>query len=232
MTQPDYSHGSAQAEPQGPLWARPSRLTPGVLPSDLAHLVPREQVLLYSLVFAFSPERCLEIGVLHGGATRIIHAALSDLGRGRLVSIDPEPRLRIDWHAVEDRATLLTASSPEALDRAREIAGGPFDFAFVDGDHTAEGALKDLEGLVVVTRPGAFVLLHDAHNAEVQRSVDAALQVGLPYRDCGILARTANPAKTAAEGTDPKTGELAVWGGMRLLLREGPAPVREPMDEP
>jgi predicted O-methyltransferase YrrM len=213
--------------PDGALWAPPTRLVSDVLPTELAHLVPREQVLLYALVFAFAPERCLEIGVLHGGATRIIHAALSDLGRGCLVGIDPEPRIRIDWKTVADRTVLLTARSPEALKRAREIAGGPFDFVLLDGDHTADGARRDLEGLVDVTSPGALVLLHDAHNAEVERAVAGSLAAGLPYREAGMLARTPNRADPSA-GTDPQTGELAVWGGLQLLVRtlneKAPAP--------
>src|SRR4051812_15802958 len=55
--------GSAAAEQL--LWAEPSRLKAPVVPTDLAYLSQREQVLLYAMVFGLAPRRVLEVGVMH-----------------------------------------------------------------------------------------------------------------------------------------------------------------------
>src|SRR5262249_48364174 len=95
-----------------------------------AQLAARERVYLYATVFAQAPARALEIGVAQGGSSMLIHAALSDLSQGRLVSIDPEPDLAYDWELLADRATLLVGESPRDLARAMDVAGGPFEFVF------------------------------------------------------------------------------------------------------
>ena len=173
---------------------------------------PRERVLLYALVFALAPERVLEIGVRWGGGTRIIHAALSDLGRGELVSIDPDPALEYDIGELGDRATLIVGASPAELPRARDLAGANFDLVFVDGDHSERGVAADLKGLLDVTSPGAVVLLHDAFHSPVARAIDAAIIAG-GWIDCGIVADTRNA------GVRLETGQEVVYGGVRMLRR-------------
>jgi predicted O-methyltransferase YrrM len=175
--------------------------------------VPREQVLLYAIVFASGPERCLEIGVKHGGGSRIIHAALTDLGRGRLIGLDPAPDLKFDWAEIADRASLLVGKSPDDLGRAADLAGGPFDFVFLDGDHCASGVDRDFEGLAAVTRPGAMILCHDAYYEGVSAGIANAIARGLPFQDRGLLARTPHPLVHETLNT------LDTWGGMRLLER-------------
>jgi predicted O-methyltransferase YrrM len=173
---------------------------------------PRERVLLYALVFALAPRRCLEIGVRWGGGTRIIHAALSDLGRGELVSIDPDPALEYDIGELGDRVSLIVGASPAELDRAKQIAGGDFDFVFIDGDHSEAGVAADLKGVLEVTAPGAVILLHDACHAPVHKAIEAAIIAG-GYADAGMLADTKNA------GHRVETGQPVVYGGVRMLRR-------------
>ena len=191
------------------LRAQPWRLASSLLAH--ADQKPRERVLLYAMVFALAPRRCLEIGVRWGGSSRIIHAALSDLGRGVLVGIDPEPALEFDWGTIADRATLVVGRSPEELGRCAAAAGGEFDFVFVDGLHTEEGVLADLRGVAGVTTPGATVLCHDAFHPPVARGIERGLTAG--FVDCGILADTRN------EGVRVETGKPVVYGGVRMLRR-------------
>src|SRR5262249_36283977 len=120
---------------------------------------------------------------------------------------------------ISDRSSLLRGRSPHDLDQARALAGGPFEFVFVDGDHSAAGVLADLRGLVAVTEPGAIALLHDAYFGEIERAIAAASKAGLPYVEGPMLSRAPCPATRPSEGTDPVTGNLAVWGGMRILTR-------------
>lgn len=66
-------------------------------------------------------------------------------------------------HSVEVNTKLVL----EAL----EAAGGKlFDFAYVDGDHSAEGVLRDLEIVRRVTRFPHYALLDDVYMPEVPAS--------------------------------------------------------------
>jgi predicted O-methyltransferase YrrM len=192
------------------LRAQPSRIATSL--TAHADQKARERVLLYGMVFALAPERCLEIGVRWGGGSRIIHAALADLGRGRLVSIDPMPALEFEWEEIADRATLIIGSSPDELVRARVVAEGDFDFVFIDGDHTEAACGRDLAGVLTVTGPGAVVLLHDAYHGPVARAIDAAVAGG-GYTDCGMLAATRN------DGVHVESGRAMTFGGVRMLRR-------------
>jgi len=177
-------------------------------------MLPPERVLLYALVFGIRPDRCLEIGTLYGGSAAITVAALDDAGGdGRLVCVDPEPRIADDtWAGVSHRATLITGRSPEALSEARHAAGGPFDFAVIDGDHSTEGLVRDVEGVIDVLAPGAHMLLHDANFYEVSDGVDDLLRrLGDQLIDCGMLSR----ASVAQE--DASQPRPVFWGGFRML---------------
>lgn len=193
------------------LRAQPWRLNTALIAH--ADQKPRERVLLYAMVFALAPRRCLEIGVRWGGGSRIIHAALSDLGRGVLVGIDPEPALEFDWAELADRATLITGKSPDDLTRCVAAAGGLFDFVFVDGLHTEDQVLADLRGVATSTEPGAAILCHDAYHPPVQRGIDRAL-ADLPLTDLGMIAHTRN------DGTRVETGKTITYGGVRMLRRK------------
>jgi predicted O-methyltransferase YrrM len=191
------------------LWVKPGRLA--AVHSGRAQLLHRERLYLYATVLALAPPRCLEIGVAGGGASRIIADALRDLGRGRLVALDPHLRLDYDPESVADVVTFLAGASPGHLRRAKALAGGPFDFVLLDGDHGAEGVRRDLEGLAGVTGPGAVILAHDAYHAPVAAGIDAALDDGLPYTDAGILATTRH------DGLE--NGRQVCYAGFRLLVR-------------
>lgn len=194
------------------LKAQPTRLATAL--TAHADQKARERVLLYALVFAMAPKRVLEIGVRWGGGTKIIHAAMSDLHHeGRIVSIDPAPELEYPWEDVSDIATLLVGYSPQTLQDAKAAAGGDFDFVFIDGDHSFEGALADVTAVADVTTAGATILLHDAYHPPVAKAIAEALAMGL-YVDCGMLATTRN------SGTRLETGANIIYGGVHMLRRK------------
>lgn len=176
-----------------------------------AQLAYRERLYLYSAVFALAPERCLEVGVAEGGGSKLIHAALCDLEHGRLVSLDPSPQVAFDWSEISDRATLMSGFSPEDLGRAMQLAGGPFDFVFLDANHEREFVREDLRGLVDVTGPGCPILCHDAYHEGVILGIDDALSRGLPLRDCGLVGR--------ARSDGIENGKPSSYGGLRRLVR-------------
>jgi predicted O-methyltransferase YrrM len=180
-----------------------------------AALSPSERLLLYSLTFCLRPVRYLEIGTLHGGSALIVAAAMDAIGtEGRMICVDLHPQIAPEHLSrLEKRATFLEGRSPDVLPLAEKTAGGRFDLAFIDGDHTYSGALADADAVIsVMSEPRAYVVFHDAFNPDVQRALDdfvAGHQARLI--DFGILTREVS--WTRGEDSDAQTP----WGGLRVM---------------
>lgn len=187
----------------------------GVVHGAPVWMTMSERVLLYGLIAGLRPRRCLEIGTFKGGSALIITAALDDLGEGRLACVDPEPKVLPEhWATIAHRATLFAAPSPAILPEASRAVGGKFDFALIDGDHSTEGVLRDIEGTFPLLEDHAYLLFHDAHNAETAEGIDrAARNPKNGLVDAGILSTEKTP--------DAVPGVF--WGGLRLLRFTRPA---------
>jgi predicted O-methyltransferase YrrM len=179
-----------------------------------------ERLLLYTLTFCLRPKRYLEIGTLKGGSALLVNAALNSLqAEGRLVCVDPKPQIDPEhWKLLEPRTTLLTGYSPAVLPRARDAAGGLFDFILIDGDHTYQGALRDGRGVLPFAADGAYILFHDSFFPEVARAIDeVARQQANEIVDFGTLTREVTVQADSM-------GRAVEWGGLRLLqVRRGAA---------
>lgn len=167
-----------------------------------------ERAVLYGLTVGLAPRNILEIGTFQGGSTLVMSAALDDLGAGRIVCVDPEPRLAdTTWNAIRHRASIVAKGSPEAVAEAHEVSGETFDFALIDGDHSRVGVDGDIDATVSVLAEDAHVLFHDAHYHEVAEAIDAAIiRHGGHFDDAGLVSR----GHTADENG-------VLWGGLRLL---------------
>jgi predicted O-methyltransferase YrrM len=182
-----------------------------------AILTMSERVLLYSLVVGLRPQKCIEIGTCRGGSALIIGAALDDVGGGRLWCVDQQPVIDAGhWQQIAHRATLIDKPSPDALGLAAAAAGGKFNFAFIDGDHTTEGVIRDVKGLLRHLTDGAHLLFHDAHNREVEAGIDTILSDPQKrFVDCGLIS---------TERTADLERAHVFWGGLRLLRFAGTRP--------
>jgi predicted O-methyltransferase YrrM len=144
-----------------------------VVTSVQGWLGPHEGRLLYRLAADADPRGCIvEIGSWHGRST-IWLAAGSAAGRGAdVVAIDPHrgTRLRADDESteeilranleqagVEDRVQVLVATSEDAA-RGWSL---PVSLLWIDGDHSYESALRDLDLWEPFLLPHATVALHD-----------------------------------------------------------------------
>jgi predicted O-methyltransferase YrrM len=172
-----------------------------------------ERLLLYTLIFALRPARYLEIGTFKGGSALVVTAAMdSQDADGRLICIDPEPQIDPEhWKRLEHRTTLLRGFSPDILSQAYKVAGGPFDFVLIDGDHTYAGVLRDANGVLPFVADGAYLLFHDSFFGEIAQALgDFAAQHPHEIVDFGTLTREV----TLQSGPE---GESIRWGGLRLM---------------
>jgi predicted O-methyltransferase YrrM len=185
-----------------------------VVPTAPVWMTRAERLLLFTLTFTLRPARYLEIGTLQGGSALLVVAAMDALGsEGRLVCLDPDPQIAdMHWARLRHRATLLRGFSPEALPRAEEVAGGPFDLVLIDGDHTAAGVVRDATGALSVVVPGAHVLFHDCFNPGVAGGIDEFVREHAGrVQDVGPLTREISCEKAP-------DGSRVVWGGLRLVI--------------
>lgn len=165
-----------------------------------------ERVVLYALVIGQRPRRILEIGTRYGGSALIMVSALDDLGSGELVSVDPNADIKPEtWARISHRATQIPAPSPAALGLAAE--SGPFDFVLIDGEHSTEGVIRDVEGSLPFLVPGAYLVFHDAHHPPVAEGIRAALARHPELIDCGLISRERR--------AEPRGSEI-FWGGFWL----------------
>jgi hypothetical protein len=170
-----------------------------------------ERLYLYSFVRGFRPERALEVGVLNGGSGCIIANAMEDNGVGVIVGIDPEPNILVRQSDFQGRYHLVSQTSPEGLGEARRIAGGPFDFVFIDGLHLYKQVIRDIAGVLPLLCEGAYILFHDAFHYGVANAISESLGENPLLHDCGY------PCRTPRMDYDP----LTPYNGVRLLRYSG-----------
>jgi hypothetical protein len=128
--------------------------------------------------YARNKRRLAEIGVWEGGTTKMLRQVMAP--DGVLFAIDPFPggRVGISYprpiaHGEVRRVRngtvvwLRTTGARAASDP--RVAAAPFDFIFVDGDHTFEGLQADWEAWA--PRAADIIALHDVIGAPDQGSV-------------------------------------------------------------
>jgi len=118
---------------------------------------------LLAVVDRLAPASVLEVGCWHGGT--LWHWL--QFG-GTVVAVDDEMRLAADWKqwAREAGAKLHllqgVSQDPEIVEQAREI--GPYDFIFIDADHTYDAVKADWENYRDMARPGGIFAFHDTQH--------------------------------------------------------------------
>ena len=107
------------------------------------------------------------------------------------------------------------------------MAGGNCDFALIDGDHSHDGVVRDIEGVLPVMTDTAFLLFQDVHYQPVQTAIDEMLARHASLCACGQVSRYAKP-------DEQHPGVF--WGGIRMLRfdrhRTAPPPNAQNNEQP
>ena len=108
------------------------------------------------------PPLCVEIGTRHGISTLAILKAMSETG-GKLLSVEIDPYWagiateRIETAGLCKWWQMNVANSN---DFAAECPDG-IDLLWIDGDHTYEQVLRDMENYIPKVRAGGVICMHD-----------------------------------------------------------------------
>lgn len=178
-----------------------------------------ERLFLYSLVYAARPDHYCEIGTAQGGSALIAQSALFDVGQhGTRISLI-DIAFDLDKPArqmLERRAGFHEGPSTAMLPKV--AAAAPIDFLLIDGDHTHDGALRDIGMAADLVAPGAHVLIHDAYNPPIAAAIAEAAS-NPAWIDVGLVVRHGNDLHDSPLEDGPCKGQRNVWGGMHYLRR-------------
>lgn len=134
-------------------------------------MTPREAFELYSadpmldthahLPFLRESARgnVLEIGVHTGISTAALLLGVEEKG-GHVWSVDISGQSRYVWHGHPQWTFLCTDSKSGAVWLRSQITP-TLDLLYIDGGHSYEQVMADLENFAPLVRPGGLILLHD-----------------------------------------------------------------------
>jgi Methyltransferase domain len=171
-----------------------------------------ERAVIEGVLAQLRPRLSIEIGTAEGGSLRRI-AEHSE----RAISFDlVEPEA--DVQSI-DNVELRTGDSHQLLRAELEdlaAQGETVDFVLVDGDHSAEGARRDMLDLLRSDAvESTVVLAHDTLNQEVRRGLEQ-----VPYREFDKVAYVdLDFIGGYVPREPPLRGEC--WGGLGLVIVDG-----------
>ena len=133
---------------------------------------PRYGRFIYSFAKHYKPDLIVEAGTYAGGTSIGWAKAILENGKGQLVCIDSDvyskdtfPKItRQNLNRVGATETTAVLQTGESKILVPQFAGShpkAVDIYLVDGDHTYEGALKDIKNGLPMMKAGGFILVHD-----------------------------------------------------------------------
>jgi methyltransferase family protein len=169
-----------------------------------------DRAALEGILASLRPSLSIEIGSGKGGSLeRISHhsAAVHAFDVVRLPELTADRFPNVTFH-FGDSHELLAPLLAELAGSGHNV-----DFAFVDGDHSAEGAQRDLEDLLespAVAR--SVILVHDTLNQRVR--------LGLERASLGTVEKVRYVDLDFVQGSALRGGERAneLWGGIGLVV--------------
>lgn len=142
-------------------------------------------IFLYSVIFSKKPLNVLEIGRSTGASTLIMAGALADNGVGRLFSVDIKDNVNNNTKNVLEYNTVLIIDSSTNLDKNSILANIKFQVFFIDGDHSTDMVINDINQCLALADSECVLLCHDVNMPEVRKGIDIALKNTSHLFDCG-----------------------------------------------
>ena len=162
---------------------------------------------LTSILLRHKPQCSIEVGTYKGGSLSLL-AQLS----AEVYSIDIDPEVCEKFSHFQN-VRFLTGDSGQLLPTLlRELTskGVGVDFLLIDGDHSAEGVLRDLNSVLdYIPLAPMFVVTHDSFNPDCRRGMLAADWQRSAY--CHWVDLDFVPGRRVEHGGFG-TGEM--WGGL------------------
>lgn len=122
--------------------------------------VPAELDRLTALYLERQPRTVLEIGVWHGGTLRVWLENAAP--HATVVAVDPAHLTPENYEGWRKPDTMLIVGEGRSEDLTGLIgARAPYDWVFIDGDHSAAAVRFDVALALPLIRPGGLILLHD-----------------------------------------------------------------------
>lgn len=116
--------------------------------------------IMCSIMYATKPKILLETGTYLGLTTSMLLANM--IPNAVLHTIDSFVSQGVIPHEVLNHPQ-IKFHQDDALQWIKDYDGPPFEFAFIDDDHTAEHVDQELEALIPKMAPNSLICLHDVY---------------------------------------------------------------------
>jgi len=183
-----------------------------------ASVSPSYGRLLYKLVRDYRPQRCLELGTCLGISTAFIASALSQNGKGQLVTLEGSSSRSAYAEQVLSALKLseikfITGPFNQTLDPLLEDYQD-VDFCYIDGHHDGDATIHYFEKISAVLSEGAIVVIDDITWSEdmnrawntIRKKEEVALTVDTYMMGICIIDK-----KGEVNPTEKQSYEIMYW---------------------
>lgn len=133
---------------------------------------PRYGRFVYAFAKHYKPDYIVEVGTDTGGTAVGWARALKENQKGKLICVDMDAyaqntypasvKLNLDKVGLPaNQVELRSGNSRQVIPAIAAELKGKVDIYLVDGDHTFEGAMADIENGLPMMKKGGFILIHD-----------------------------------------------------------------------
>jgi len=194
-----------------------------------------ERLALVSLLRQRRPRVSIEIGTSQGGSLQAISAASESVYS---LDHDPTTQARLGAHFKNVRFIMGNSAHtlPKLLGELR-TSKTAYQFALIDGDHSAEGARRDIRAFLNDGPPleKVWLVIHDAANPTVREGIRTAGWANCPYVhfiDLDFVQGMYHAGQGGARGMmwggfavailmpEKRTEPLRVWQGQEEFLQQ------------
>lgn len=207
--------------------------------ADVSMTKPKKARVLYDAVLEKQPERILELGFHQGVSTCYLAAALDELGRGSIVTMDrvsardhdPNIFQNLERFGLSRYVTPVFAQRSFTWELAKLIRDGveePFDFVFHDGGHNWDVAGYCFFLSDKLSKPGTWMLFDDLQWTHESPSVANSAWVKAMSEDERTSAHVSMVYELLVK-QHPDYGEFSLtYGGGMGWARKGAGATPDP----